>query len=481
MPLVPPDRMLKLTPHHATHSLLPAIRSFAADAPSSFRPADLRTWYLNPKTDPLHPAILFCTGISVVVWLLGEVTGNVSQVDRLWTTLPLVYSAHFTFWPYWSGQVSHVAQLDHRMLLVFALQCCWSARLTFQSARRGFLDPRSEDYRWPLVRKAIPKPAFKLLNLVFIAFIQNFLLLAAELPQYLLLTHWQSSSGHISTLAKLKPHHASTSTVPLNIADALLAVTFVTTLVFEMRADNQQQTFQRLKHGGLDKQKKGQQITDSEKKAIERGFVAEGLWAWSRHPNFACEQTTWYLLYAFTVLPFLPITQSFASHPISTLRYLLTPSFLLSHTQKLLFTLSDSLPSLDSALTSLQHPLLYLRAHSSHLTNHSFLRSEAAKVHLEALSAWNTIKSDEGHLWNYSIIAPLTMSALFFSSTMLTEQISAKKYPLYKQYQKRVAKFWAPLTPLKGLYLTLSGGRKNRVERQIWGGGLDGGRKIKQI
>jgi hypothetical protein len=54
-------------------------------------------------------------------------------------------------------------------------------------------------------------------------------------------------------------------------------------------------------------------------------------------------------------------------------------------------------------------------------------------------------------------------------------------HSLYKQYQKRVAKFWPALTPLKGLYLTLSGGRKNRVERQIWGGGLDGGRKIKQI
>jgi steroid 5-alpha reductase family enzyme len=24
-----------------------------------------------------------------------------------------------------------------------------------------------------------------------------------------------------------------------------------------------------------------------------RGFVSKGLWAWSRHPNFACEQTTW--------------------------------------------------------------------------------------------------------------------------------------------------------------------------------------------
>lgn len=49
MPLVPPDSMLKLTPHHATHSLLPAIRSFAADAPTSFRLADLRTWFVRRR------------------------------------------------------------------------------------------------------------------------------------------------------------------------------------------------------------------------------------------------------------------------------------------------------------------------------------------------------------------------------------------------------------------------------------------------
>lgn len=210
--------------------------------------------------------------------------GNVSQVDRLWTTLPLIYSAHFTFWPLVTRQVSHVADLDPRMLLVFALQCAWSARLTYQSARRGFLDPRSEDYRWPLVRKALPKLAFTLLDLFFIAFAQNFLLLAAELPQYLLLTRDLASSTHLSALARLKPSHAQVARVPLNVADAVLALAFVVTLVLEMRADNQQQAFQNLKHGALDKQRKGQQLTAKERSAVERGFVAEGLWSWSRHP-----------------------------------------------------------------------------------------------------------------------------------------------------------------------------------------------------
>ena len=30
---------------------------------------------------------------------------------------------------------------------------------------------------------------------------------------------------------------------------------------------------------------------------LDRGFVVSGLWAWSRHPNFAAEQTIWVALY----------------------------------------------------------------------------------------------------------------------------------------------------------------------------------------
>lgn len=130
----------------------------------------------------------------------------------------------------------------------------------------------------------MPTLAFKVLNLVFIAFIQNFLLLAAEAPVYLLLTQSLPSYGHTSILSRLKPYQATTDRVPLNVADVLLAVAFVTTLVLEMRADNQQQAFQNLKYGAIDKQKKGKPITEEERKAIERGFVADGLWAWSRHP-----------------------------------------------------------------------------------------------------------------------------------------------------------------------------------------------------
>jgi Protein of unknown function (DUF1295) len=33
---------------------------------------------------------------------------------------------------------------------------------------------------------------------------------------------------------------------------------------------------------------------------LDRGFVVTGLWSWSRHPNFAAEQTIWVALYQWS-------------------------------------------------------------------------------------------------------------------------------------------------------------------------------------
>jgi len=33
---------------------------------------------------------------------------------------------------------------------------------------------------------------------------------------------------------------------------------------------------------------------------MDRGFVTSGLWAYSRHPNFAAEQTIWFVLYQWS-------------------------------------------------------------------------------------------------------------------------------------------------------------------------------------
>lgn len=71
-----------LTPHNPHHSLIPSLESFyRLDAggalPTSWTSISaLKDYYLDTSTNPLHPALLFCGAISMVVWFLGEVTGT---------------------------------------------------------------------------------------------------------------------------------------------------------------------------------------------------------------------------------------------------------------------------------------------------------------------------------------------------------------------------------------------------------------------
>lgn len=43
----------------------------------------------------------FMAGVTAICYVLSEVTGNVSQVDRLWATLPLFYAIYFALLPLW--------------------------------------------------------------------------------------------------------------------------------------------------------------------------------------------------------------------------------------------------------------------------------------------------------------------------------------------------------------------------------------------
>ena len=83
---------------------------------------------------------------------------------------------------------------------------------------------------------------------------------------------------------------------------------------------------------------------------LDRGFNATGLWRFSRHPNFAAEQSVWIVLYLW---------------------------------------------SCQAMETS----------------------------------------------WNWTVIGPCIIVVLFQASTWLTELLSARKYPHYKEYQKAVGMF----------------------------------------
>ena len=109
----------------------------------------------------------------------GQFTGNYSQVDKLWSIVPVIYVWY----------MAYLGQWNDRMLIMAILVTLWGIRLTYNFARRGAYSWKfwegEEDYRWEILRK---KPAFKnpfvwtLFNLGFICFYQNTLIFLITLP-----------------------------------------------------------------------------------------------------------------------------------------------------------------------------------------------------------------------------------------------------------------------------------------------------------
>jgi len=238
----------------------------------------------------------FCTGTTLAAWVLSVITGNVSQVDRVWTFLPTIYTAYFAllplwpqeplllFWPYTPETVHPLVGKSYspRALLMLGLTFIWTCRLSYNTWRRGLFNLHDEDYRWQIVRGKIPTWLFQIFNFVFIAVIQNIILLLLGIP------------AHIAAFQQ--PAHLSTS-------DYVLGALAVADIAMEFVADNQQYSFQTYKRTGVTEKNEwpGARIQWTPQDA-KRGFVTRGLWAWSRHPNFFCEQTFWVIITLFPLL-----------------------------------------------------------------------------------------------------------------------------------------------------------------------------------
>ncbi|OSC99922.1 DUF1295-domain-containing protein [Trametes coccinea BRFM310] len=240
--------------------------------------------------------VKFCLYNAAAAYILSIITGNVSQVDRVWTFLPTIYTAYYALLPLWPNQprlffFPYVPETVHpelvqrfspRALLMFGLVFIWMCRLTYNTWRRGLFNPNDEDYRWAILRQKIPTWLFQVFNLTFIAFIQNIILFLLGLPTQI--------------AAVQQPDKLSTS-------DYVLATLALIDIAAEFVADNQQYSFQTYKRLGVHAQNEwpGARIKWTPADA-KRGFVTRGLWAWSRHPNFFCEQSFWVIINLFPLL-----------------------------------------------------------------------------------------------------------------------------------------------------------------------------------
>lgn len=104
---------------------------------------------------------------AVTVFLVSFATANYSQVDKLWSIMPVIYV--------WVAAIE--GGLSSRQILMASVITFWGIRLTYNFARKGGYSWRfwqgEEDYRWAELRKN-PYMANPILwfifNLTFISF-----------------------------------------------------------------------------------------------------------------------------------------------------------------------------------------------------------------------------------------------------------------------------------------------------------------------
>lgn len=220
------------------------------------------------QIDTLKILLTVCGCAIAYCFLVGELADNYSQMDKLWSLLPIIYT--------WIVAIRGGMRLR---LVVFALiVTAWGIRLTINFARKGAYRLKfwtgTEDYRWSVVGQ---NPVFRhrllwtLFDLLFISFYQNLLVLAICLP----------------SLASMD------SAAPFGVTDALAAGCAVGFLVLETVADEQQWQFHKTKKKLLLEQHDLSKLPAP----YDLGFNTVGLWSWLRHPNYLGEQGLWLSLY----------------------------------------------------------------------------------------------------------------------------------------------------------------------------------------
>ena len=215
---------------------------------------------------------IICGCSAVYCFVVGELTRNNSQMDKLWSLLPIAYA--------WV--IAARAGMPVRMVVMACLATLWGARLTFNFGRKGAYKlifwEGEEDYRWVLLRSRKefqPHWKWMLFNFFFISIYQNVLVLMTTLPALVLMN----------------------SDKPFGWMDGVVAALMLGFIIYETVADEQQWAFQTAKWKMIKAGKKLEELPSP----LNLGFNTTGLWGVSRHPNYFAEQGTWAAYYVFSI------------------------------------------------------------------------------------------------------------------------------------------------------------------------------------
>ena len=232
---------------------------------------------VGPVLDQSQLEVLKILGIiagssAAFCFVVGELTGNNSQMDKLWSLLPIAYT--------WV--IASKGGFSTRLVVMAVLATLWGIRLTYNFGRKGAYRLKFwegvEDYRWAVVRSG---PAFRkrwtwtVFDLFFISIYQNALVLMTTFP----------------ALVAMK------SDAPFNWVDCVAAALMLGFIIWETVADEQQWSFQTRKWAMINEGKKLEELPSP----YNKGFNTNGLWSCSRHPNYFAEQGTWAAFYLFSI------------------------------------------------------------------------------------------------------------------------------------------------------------------------------------
>ena len=217
--------------------------------------------------------VIVCSCSALYCFVVGEISRNNSQMDKLWSILPIAYTWIIAFR---SG-------FNVRQVIYAILVTLWGIRLTINFARKGAYSIKfwsgEEDYRWRVLRSKKGfqnKLVWALFDLFFISIYQNALVLAICLPSF------ASMESDI---------------VALNIFDFLAFGSALLFLILETIADEQQMFFHTTKRKMLNEGKSLEELPEP----FNKGFNTLGLWNRSRHPNYLGEQGFWLSLYLVVI------------------------------------------------------------------------------------------------------------------------------------------------------------------------------------
>lgn len=209
---------------------------------------------------------------AIYCFVVGEITRNYSQMDKLWSILPEIY-----LWV-----VAFQGGMHPRLIIMAIIATFWGGRLTYNFAKKGAYSIKfwagEEDYRWIYLRERKEfQPHWKwvIFNLLFISIYQNALILLTTFPALV----------------------SMNSTAPLNWVDIVAAIIMTGAVIYETIADKQQWDFQSKKYELLAQGTSLENLPSP----YNKGFNTTGLWKVSRHPNYLGEQSTWVGCYIFSV------------------------------------------------------------------------------------------------------------------------------------------------------------------------------------